>query len=84
MNPMQLFEVAPRPIYVWCLSYAWVGPELYVEKNFFISYSFDFISEAHESKEGICRYHILYPLWLGSPFPNDAQTLRPKNSLEPN
>ena len=30
------------------------------------------------------RYCILYLLQLGSPFPNDAQTLRPKASLELN
>ena len=31
-----------------------------------------------------CRHCILYPLQLRPPFPNDAQTLRPKASLEPN
>ena len=30
------------------------------------------------------RHHILYPLRLGLPFPNDVRTLRPKASLEPN
>ena len=35
-------------------------------------------------KRGICRHRILYPLRLEPPFPNDARTLRPKASLEPN
>ena len=35
-------------------------------------------------KRGICRHRILYLLRLKPPFPNDAQTLRPKASLEPN
>ena len=35
-------------------------------------------------KRGICRHRILYPLRLKPPFPNDAQTLRYKASLEPN
>ena len=33
---------------------------------------------------GCCIHHILYPLQLGPLFPNDAQTLRPKVSLESN
>ena len=35
-------------------------------------------------KRGIYRHHILYPLRFGPQLPNDAQTLRPKASLEPN
>ena len=31
-----------------------------------------------------CRHRILYPLRLRLLFPNDARTLRPKASLEPN
>ena len=26
----------------------------------------------------MCRHHILYPLWLGAPFPNDCKILKPK------
>ena len=33
---------------------------------------------------GGCRYRILYPLWLGPPFPNDDEILRPKVGLGPN
>ena len=29
----------------------------------------------------ICRHRILYPLWLGPPFPNDARILKPKVGL---
>ena len=35
-------------------------------------------------KRDICRHCILYPLWLGPSFPNDARTLRPKTSLDLN
>ena len=35
-------------------------------------------------KRGIYKHRILYPLRLGPPFPNDAQTIRPKANLEPN
>ena len=48
---MQLCEVAPHPMYMCCLLCAWVRPELYIETKCFVSYSFDFVSEAHESKE---------------------------------
>ena len=37
-----------------------------------------------KQNRGICRDSILYPLRLGPPFPNDAQTLRPKANLELN
>ena len=42
------------------------------------------LAKLTNQKKGICRYHILYPLQLGPSFPNDAQTLRPNASLEPN
>ena len=32
----------------------------------------------------VCRHRILYLLWLRSPFPNNARTLRPKASIKPN
>ena len=51
-NPTQLFVVAPRPMYAWCVSCAWVGPEPYVETKFFVSYAFDSVNKAHKSKEG--------------------------------
>ena len=34
-----------------------------------------------KQKMDICRHCILYPLWHGPPFPNDAQALRPNASL---
>ena len=34
-------------------------------------------------KKGICRHRILYPLRLMLPFPNDAQSLRPKLVYNP-
>ena len=37
-----------------------------------------------ENWNNVCRHLILYPLRLRSPFPNDAQNVRPKASLEPN
>ena len=49
MNPTKLCGVTPRPMYVCCLPCAWVGLKLYIEKKCFVSYSFDSISEAHES-----------------------------------
>ena len=52
MNPTQLCGAIPYPMYACCVPYAWVGPEPYVETKGFVSYSFDSISEAHESKEG--------------------------------
>ena len=42
------------------------------------------LAKLTDQKRGICRNHILYPLRLGLQFPNDAQTLRPKASVEPN
>ena len=42
------------------------------------------VSMGTKSYISCCRHRILYPLQLGPPFPNDAQTLRPKTSLEPN
>ena len=42
------------------------------------------LAKLMNQKRGICRHHILYPLQLGPLFPNDARTLRPKASLEPN
>ena len=35
-------------------------------------------------KRGICRHHILYPLQLGLPFPNDIEIIRLKVGLGPN
>ena len=35
-------------------------------------------------KRGISRHRILYPLRLGSSFPNDGSTLKPKVGLGPN
>ena len=37
-----------------------------------------------QTMKGVCRHHILYPLQLGPPFPNNTRTLRPKVNLEPN
>ena len=51
-NPMQLSGVAPCPMYVLCVSCAWVGLESYIETKCFVSYSFDSFSETHELKEG--------------------------------
>ena len=42
------------------------------------------LAKLTNQKRGIFKYHILYPLQLGPPFPNDARTLRPEASLEPN
>ena len=42
------------------------------------------LAKLMNQKRGICRDSILYPLQLGPLFLNDAQTLRPKASLEPN
>uniref|UniRef100_A0A7N2KQU5 Uncharacterized protein n=1 Tax=Quercus lobata TaxID=97700 RepID=A0A7N2KQU5_QUELO len=36
------------------------------------------LSELTNQKRGICRYHILYSLRLGPPFPNDGKILKPK------
>ena len=44
--------IAPHPMYAWCVSCAWVRPEPYIETKCFVSYSFDSISEVHESKDG--------------------------------
>ena len=46
-----LCGVAPRPMYACCVLCAWVGLEPYIETNV-VSYSFDSINEAQESKEG--------------------------------
>ena len=51
-NPTQLFGVTPYPMYEWCVSCAWVGPEPYIKTKCFVSYSFNSISETHKSKEG--------------------------------
>ena len=42
------------------------------------------LAKLMNQKRGICRHRILYPLQLGLPFTNDAWTLRPKASLDPN
>jgi len=52
MIPMQLYGVATHLMYACCLPCAWVGPEPYIEKKLFVSYSFDSVSGAHKSKEG--------------------------------
>lgn len=53
-------------------------------KHCFISYSFNFVRGAHESKEGHMQTLHLYPLRLGLPFPNDVRNLRPKVGSRPN
>ena len=52
MNPTQLYGVVPHTMYMCCLPYVWVGLELYVETKCCVSYSFDSICGAYESKEG--------------------------------
>ena len=42
------------------------------------------LAKLKNQKRGIYRHRILYHLRLGPPFPNDAQTLRPKANLKPN
>ena len=42
------------------------------------------LAKLTNQKEGICWHRILYPLQLRSLFPDEAWTLRPKASLEPN
>ena len=81
---MQLYGVAPYPMYACCLPYAWVGLEPHLETKCFVSFSFDFIRGAHKSKRGICRHLIVYPLQLGPLFPNDGSSLRPKVGFWPN
>ena len=62
---------------------ACVGPKLYVGTKCFVSYSFDSIKDAHESKKGHCRHRNLYHLRLRPPFFNDARILKPKVGLRP-
>ena len=81
MNLTQLYGIAPCLMYACCLSCVWVKFEPYVETKCFVSYSFDSISGAHESKEGHCRHRILYPLRLGLPFTNDVGILKLKVGL---
>jgi len=70
-------------MYACCLLYVWVGPKPYVKTKCFVSYSFDFVIRAHESKVSIYRHHILYPLQLGPLLPNNVRILKPKVSLGP-
>ena len=42
------------------------------------------LAELTNPKKGIYKHHILYPLQLGSSFPNDGKILRPKVGLGPN
>ena len=42
------------------------------------------LAKLTNQKRGIYRNRILYLLQLEPPFPNNAQTQRPKASLEPN
>ena len=42
------------------------------------------LAKLMNQKKGIYSHRILYPLWLEPTFPNDARTLWPKASLEPN
>ena len=42
------------------------------------------LAKLTNQKKGICRYHILYPLQLGPPFPINAEIPRPKVDLRPN
>ena len=42
------------------------------------------ISNQKNPRVKINNHHILYPLRLGSPFPNNDYTLRPKVDLGPN
>ena len=51
MNPTQLCGVAPHPMYTYFFPCEWVGLKPYIETKFYVSYSFDSVSEAHESKE---------------------------------
>ena len=56
-------------------------------KNYFIKFRtpfFNYLSLSLSTEAPPCRHRILYPLRLGPPFPNNARTLRPNGSLEPN
>ena len=46
-----LQSYTPPHVCVMCVV-CWVGPKLYVKTKCFVSYSFDVVSETHESKEG--------------------------------
>ena len=43
-----------------------------------------FRSSSYQLTICACRHHILYPLQLGSPFPNDVIILKSKVDLGPN
>ena len=81
---MRLCEVAPYLMYACYVPCAWVGPKLYVETKCFVSYSFDSMSKAQESKEGHLQTLYFVPFMTWVPIPNDVEMLRPKVGLEPN
>ena len=65
---------------VVCIGWAWAV----CQKKYIYILSLILLIPLAKQKMDICRNRILYPLWLGPPFPNDAQALRPNASLEPN
>ena len=70
MNTTHLSGVEPRPMYVSCVSCAWVGPEPYVKTKYFVSYSFDSVSEACKSKEGYLQTPHFVPYTTQAPDPD--------------
>jgi len=61
-----------------------LGPSRTLKQNVLSLILLILLAEITNQKKGIYRHLILYPLQLRPLFPNDAQTLRPKASLEPN
>ena len=81
---MQLYEVAPHPMYVCYVPCVWVGPEPYLEKNFLSLILMIPLAKFTNQNKGICRHRILYPVRLEPLFPSDAEILKPKVGLRPN
>ena len=75
-------HLAPCMRIVFCVCR--LGPSHTSKQNFLSLILLIPLAKLMNQKRGICRHRILYPLRFGPPFSNDAQTLRPRDSLEPN
>ena len=60
-----------------------LGPNYTLKQNFLSLILLILLAELTNQKKGIYKHHILYPLQLGPPFPNNVRILKPKIGLGP-
>ena len=82
--PCNSSKLHPTPCMHDVFRVSGLGPSHTSKQNFLSLILLFPLAKLTNQKWGICRHRILYPLRLRPPFPNNAQTLRPKASLKPN